>query len=117
MGLAIGIGFYLDALLTCILTLLVLKTLRIVDKKQRERINFVDVYLELTKTSEIQNLMAFFKTNNIIIDSLTSEKPKLEQNAIGMHIVLKVTKQMTSRQLIERLSNLAYIDFAHKEYM
>lgn len=117
IGLAIGIGFYSGAFVACFLTLILLRTLRVVDKRYREKAHFVDLYIELYKSSDINKLVEFFTSNQIEIATLDSVNPKVPTSEIGVQIVLKVVKEQYSDLIIQTLTEYDFVNFAHKVYI
>ena len=117
IGLAIGIGFYIGAFATCVLSILLLKVLRIVDQKFREREHFFDLYVEIYKSEQIANLINFFNQNGIQIVSLDSVHPKVATSEIGIQATVKISRHQKSDFIINELLSSDFITFAHKVYI
>lgn len=117
IGLSIGIGFYLGGLLSAFLSLLVLKFLKFVDIKHREREHFVDFYIELHQSKSIYKIIDFLKESDASIISFDSSKAKVYENEIGIKCVVKVGRDIDSDELIKSLAQLDYVHLAHKVYV
>lgn len=117
IGLAIGVGFYAGAFITCFITLLLLRILRIVDNSYRKRMHYVDLYAELISSQHINHIMDDIINMNIQIINFESTTPKVSTNEIGIKLTLKIGKNHSSLKLLETLEKNDYVSFVHKVYI
>lgn len=117
IGLAVGIGFYEGGLIACGFSLVVLKVLKFVDRKHREKINFLDLYLELYNSKEVVQIIDFFDRNAIYIISLDSYPAKVSCSEIGIKVVVKLHRPQHCSAIIRELSNLDSVSLVHKVYV
>lgn len=117
IGIAIGIGFYIGALITGLFTLILLKVLKVVDKRYREKFNFVDIYLELHNPKDITNIINFLGSIGVRVVSLNSTKAKAISSEIGLDITIKIDKHKSSDNIIYDLSKIENVNLVHKVYI
>ena len=117
IGLAIGIGFYSGAIISCIFTYLVLKVLRIVDKRYRRNYHFVDIYVEIKNASDITDFITKLNQDKIKIIALESVSPKINTSELGIKLIVQIGRDISSDGLVKSLSDIEYINFVHKVYI
>ncbi len=117
IGLAIGIGFYSGALISCAITLLLLRTLRIVDRIYRRNNHFLDLYFEGKSSDVISQIIEKMKEHQIEILRLESTPAKIQSNKLGGILTVKLKKIQTSEELIEEIMSIKKVDFVHKVYV
>ncbi len=117
VGLAIGIGFYFGAIITCAITLLFLRTLRFVDRIYRKNNHFVDLYFEGTSSELILQVTEKMRENNIEIIRLESTQAKVTTNVLGGIMTVKLNKIQDSDTLVKELMSVKHMDFVHKVYV
>ena len=117
IGLAIGIGFYSGAIISCIFTYLVLKVLRIVDKRYRRNYHFVDIYVEIKNASDITDFITTLNQDKIKIIALESVSPKINTSELGIKLIVQIGRDISSDGLVKSLSDIEYINFVHKVYI
>lgn len=117
IGLAIGIGYILGGVIVGIVVLILLRLLKFVDRVVRRNVHFADVYLEIhdAKTvSIVTTTINDFKGVDIIF--LESVNPKVGNYQIGINIILKLNKGLTSSIILERINAMKEVGFAHTIY-
>lgn len=117
IGLAVGVGFYLGAIIVCFFTLFVLRVMKIVDRKTRSKEHFVDLYIELHDAKMINNLSHYFRDNTLKVVSLKSTKPKIRNSEIGVEVTILVNDTQNSWDIVDEISSLNIVSFIHKEYV
>ena len=75
MGLAIGIGFYKAAVVTCILIWFVTVALHKFDNYMLSKSKFMDMYIEFDGTSSVNTVLESIKSNMITIEGIEILKP------------------------------------------
>lgn len=75
MGLAIGIGFYKAAIVTCILIWFVTVALHKFDNYMLSKSKFMDMYIEFDGTSSVNTVLESIKSNMITIEGIEILKP------------------------------------------
>lgn len=75
MGLAIGIGFYKAAVVTCILIWFVTVALHKFDNYMLAKSKFMDMYIEFDGTSSVNTVLESIKSNMITIEGIEILKP------------------------------------------
>ncbi len=117
IGLAVGIGFYSGALISCVITLLLLRTLRIVDRIYRKNNHFLDLYFEGKSSDVIDQIIEKMKEHKIEILRLESTPAKIHTNKLGGILTVKLKKVQTSEELIREIMSIKKVDFVHKVYV
>ncbi|MFI3236552.1 MAG: MgtC/SapB family protein [Lachnospiraceae bacterium] len=117
MGLAVGCGFYSGAIGTCFLTLVLLRVMKFVDRRAREKKHFVDIYIELADASFVNEVLYYLEMKEIKIVSSKTTPPKVRENQIGLDVTILVKNNQNSWDIMKALTKLETVKFAHKEYL
>lgn len=105
IGLAIGIGFYSGAVITGLLVFLSLGILSKVERYFYNLSRVMDLYVELESLSKLKEFHSFIKSTGItILETYLGKSDKVTTGAIGLHISVKIPKDMNYNQVIELLN-------------
>jgi putative Mg2+ transporter-C (MgtC) family protein len=107
MGLAIGIGFYSAAILSCLLIFSTITVLNNVERKIIFHSHMMEVYVEFKNYREINDFIGYLSDNGIDVASVKivpsdNEKRGKHPNAAAI-IILKLHKKQYSKQILEFL--------------
>lgn len=107
MGLAIGIGFYEGAIITCIYLLAVVTFLHKLDLYSRTHSRVIEVYVELNDIFGITNFMNMVKSDGTKISNIEVKKNNtLERNMIGLTMTLTLAKNCDHEDYLLQLNNI-----------
>jgi len=105
IGLALGIGFYSGAVITGFLVFISLAYLSKFEKYFYNRSRIMDLYVELESLSMLKEFHNIIASQNISIEeTFLSKSDQLINCGIGLHISVKIPKDMERHQAIERLN-------------
>ncbi len=85
MGIAIGIGFYSAAIISCILIFILLSVFRVVETKMGQKSKQMNVYLELSNVNCLGDILREIKANNSKVLNIEITR---EAEEIGKVIIL-----------------------------
>ena len=105
IGLALGIGFYSGAAVAGLLVFISLSFLAKFERYFYNRSRVMDLYVELESLSKLKEFHRFIKSQGITIqETYLSKSNKITSGSIGLHISVKIPKDMSYNQVIERLN-------------
>lgn len=100
MGLAIGIGFYSGAIISCILLFLVLGTLPSLEMYFYTKSRIRDYYLELDTVPHFKEIIDRLKSADIhIMNTHVSRNKPVTCDGIGVYFSMKIPKGMADDKL------------------
>ena len=107
MGLAIGIGFYEGAIITCAFIFGVLTLLHKMDIHSRTHSRILDVYVELQDISGVTNFLNMVKSDGTKISNMEVKKSKhLDEHTIGLLMTLTLATKWDHGEYLLQLHNL-----------
>ncbi|MDF2541029.1 MAG: MgtC/SapB transporter [Herbinix sp.] len=115
MGLAIGIGFYSAAIMTCFLITFVTVGLHKLDNVLLHKSKVMDIYIEFNNASRITTVLEKIRSYQIHIDSIEIVKPNYGNNAEVAAIITLRFKQKKSRyDVIAKICEMNEVSFAEE---
>ena len=107
MGLAIGIGFYEGAILTCIYIMAVVTFLHKLDLYSRTHSRVIDVYVELQDIVGITNFINMVKADGTKISNIEVKKDNtIEKGMVGLTMTLCLCKKCDHTEYLLQLNNI-----------
>lgn len=107
MGLAIGIGFYEGAIISCIFLLGVLTILHNADLYYRFHSNELEVYVELKHISGVTNFLDTIKSDGTKVSNIEIKKSKeLDNHVIGLKMTLALAEKIDHSEYILKLHSI-----------
>ena len=107
MGLAIGIGFYEGAIISCVFLIGVLTLLHKLDLYSRTHSKVLDVYAELKDIAGVTNFMNTVKSDGTKISNIEVKKSKdLGEHTIGLMMTLTLAAKWDHGEYLLQLHNL-----------
>lgn len=107
MGLAIGIGFYEGAIISCIFLIGVVTLLHKLDLYSRTHSKILDVHAELKDISGVTNFMNCIKSDGTKISNLEIKKSKeFDKHVIGLTMTLTLAKKIDHSEYILKLHTI-----------
>ncbi len=107
MGLAIGIGFYEGAILSCIFLYAVVTVLHRWDVHSRMHTRILDIYVELEEVVGIANFMKVVKADGTKITNVEVRKSdKLDSHTIGFSMTLTLAEKRDHNEYMMQLNNI-----------
>ena len=114
MGLAIGIGFYKGALVSCFFIFLVMTIFHRLDDWFSRHSHICDLYIELENLMVLRKLFGYLKSNECKIYSYEMTKNRsLDNGAIGIVLSIKIPPKVDQPALYEAISlvdGVSYVD-------
>jgi putative Mg2+ transporter-C (MgtC) family protein len=114
MGLAIGIGFYEGAIISCTFLYAVVTVLHRWDMYSRTHTRILDIYVELEKMVGITNFMKVVKSDGTKITNIEVKKSE-EMNIIGFTMTLILAKKVDHSEYMIQLNNIEGICYVQEE--
>lgn len=107
MGLAIGIGFYEGAIISCIFLLGVLTILHNADLYYRSHSKELEIYAELKHISGVTNFLDKIKSDGTKISNIEINKSKeLDNHIIGLKMTLTLAEKIDHSEYILKLHSI-----------
>lgn len=78
MGLAVGIGFYEGAVITCLLVMGVMSGLQSLDSYVQGHSKVINIYAELADMTALTNLLKYLKGRDIVVSDLEIKRVEIE---------------------------------------
>lgn len=104
-GLAIGIGFYSGAIIAGILIFIVLALLPNIELYFYNRSRIIDLYVEMNSINRVAPLLKFIRTLDVfILETHVSRSEPIALSGIGVHLSIKVSKNLSHEDLLEKIS-------------
>ena len=104
MGLAIGIGFYEGAIISCVFLIGVLTLLHKLDLHSRTHSKVLDVYAELKDISGVTNFMNSVKSDGTKISNIEVRKStEMDRHIIGLTMTLTLSGKIDHSEYILKL--------------
>ena len=107
MGLAIGIGFYEGAIISCIFLIGVLTILHKLDLHSRTHSKILDVYAELKDIAGVTNFMNSVKSDGTKISNIEVKKSnENDRHIIGLTMTLTLAVKIDHSEYILKLHGI-----------
>ena len=107
MGLAIGIGFYEGAIISCIFLIGVVTILHKLDLYSRTHSKILDVYAELKDITGVTNFMNSVKSDGTKISNIEVKKSnEIDRHIIGLTMTLTLAKKIDHAEYILKLHTI-----------
>ena len=115
MGLAIGIGVYMAAIVVCLLIFFSTVVLHRLDNFMLSKSKVLDVYIEFGKAALITSVLDNLKQNDLKIDAIEMVKPSYGSEAYAAAIMtLRLRQKKLRIDVIARISQIEGIVFAEE---
>ena len=107
VGLALGVGFYEAALAAGLAVFSILTLLQKWDDKLHRNTKIIELYIEISESYTVGNLIRDLRDLNLEVESLQMEQDVvLEDNARPLIATLKAKKRVDHNILIEKIKQL-----------
>lgn len=115
MGLAIGIGFYKGAIVSCILISFVTVVLHRLDNYMLSRSKVMDIYVEINKKVTVNKIIESMKSQQIHIDAIEIIKPSYGNiSCIAAIMTLRLQQKRLRFDVISSICKLEGIDLVEE---
>ena len=115
MGLAIGIGFYKAAIITCILIVFTTVVLHRLDNYMLSKSKVLDIYVEFNASASITAVLEALKALMVHIDSIEMVKPSYGANAnIAAIMTLRLKEKRVRMEIVAKVCALEGVEFAEE---
>lgn len=112
MGLAIGIGFYKAAIVTCLLIVFATIVLHRLDNSMLSKSKIMDIYIEFSKTASLTTIIDGMKQINVTMDSIEMVKPTLDNNSTAAAIMtIRLKKRCLKIDVINKINAIDGVEF------
>ncbi len=107
MGLAIGIGFYEGAIISCIFLYAVVTVLHRLDVYSRTHTKILEIYVELEEIAGVNNFMNVVKSDGTKISNVeVSKKDDSNNSRIALTMTLTLKEKREHEEYMMQLSNI-----------
>lgn len=107
MGLAIGIGFYEGAIISCIFLLGVVTVLHKLDIYSRTHSKILDVYVEIKHITGVTNFLNVVKSDGTKISNMEIKKSnEMDRYTIGLTMTLTLADKIEHSEYILKLHTI-----------
>jgi putative Mg2+ transporter-C (MgtC) family protein len=107
MGLAIGIGFYEGAIISCIFLFGVVTGLHSLDVYTRTHSKIFDIHVELKDISGVTNFMDAVKSDGTKISNIEVKKlNEIDRHIIGLTMTLTLARKIDHAEYILKLHTI-----------
>ena len=115
MGLAIGTGFYLAAIVSCILIAFVIEILHKFDNMLLSKSRVLDLYIEFSNEVPFPSILEALKNLQVEIYNIDIVKPNYGTSAqLAAVMALKLKKRKDRGDIIAKICNLEGVIFAEE---
>ncbi|MEX0057342.1 MgtC/SapB family protein [Clostridium butyricum] len=115
MGLAIGIGFYEGAIITCIYLLAVATFLHRLDLYSRTHSKVLEVYVELQDICGVTNFINMVKSDGTKISNIEVKKnDTMERGMVGLTMTLTLARKCDHGEYLLQLNNIEGVYIAEE---
>ena len=112
MGLAIGIGFYKAAIVTCLLIVFATIVLHRLDNSMLSKSKVMDIYIEFSKTASLTSILDGMKQINVTMDSIEMIKPTIDNNSTAAAIMtIRLKKRCLKIDVINKINAIDGVEF------
>jgi putative Mg2+ transporter-C (MgtC) family protein len=115
MGIAIGIGFYKAAIITCLLIGFVTVVLHRLDNRMLTTVNVFDIYIEFGKKASITSIIDTMKQYDIKIDAMELVKPNYTSDALAAAIMtIRLKHKKVRIDVISQINGIDGVEFVEE---
>jgi len=115
MGLAIGIGFYKAAIVSCVFIAFATVVLHRLDNIMLSKSKILDIYIEINKTASITLVLDTIKSYMVQIDSIEMVKPTYDSTAaIAAIMTLRMKQKRVRLDVLAKICAIEGVSFAEE---
>ncbi len=115
MGLAIGIGFYKAAIISCVLIAFATIALHRFDNYMLSKARNMDIYIEYSKDASVNTIIEIIKSNAIQIEGVEIIKPSHHNSSsIAAIMTLRLHKKLVRLDVVANISRIEGIEFVEE---
>ncbi|MBP1755647.1 MAG: MgtC/SapB transporter [Firmicutes bacterium] len=114
MGLAIGIGFYKAAIVSCLLITFATVVLHRLDNNMLVKANVLDIYLEFSKGASITNVLDRIKQLGIKVDYIEIVRPSYDSTASAAIMTLRLKSKKVRIDILSQISLIDGVEFVEE---
>ena len=115
MGLAIGIGFYKAAIVSCVFIAFATVVLHRLDNIMLSKSKVLDIYIEINKTASITSVLDTVKSYMVHIESIEMVKPTYDSNAaIAAIMTLRLKQKRVRLDVLAKICAIEGVSFAEE---
>ncbi len=106
IGLAIGIGFYMGAIIASLLVYISLALLPKLEHRVYQQSRAMDIYLEINDIYHLKNLVYQIRSQDIIVHETNISRSEIgPEGFIGLHLCLRLPKGKNRYEILEELES------------
>ena len=115
MGIAIGIGFYKAAVLSCFLITFTTVVLHRLDNLVLSKSKVLDLYIEFNNSASITSVLETMKTLMVHIDSIEMVKPNYGANSsVAAIMTLRLKQKRVRLEMVAKISAIEGVELAEE---
>ncbi|MCL2588585.1 MAG: MgtC/SapB family protein [Oscillospiraceae bacterium] len=115
MGLAIGVGFYVGALIGMLFILFITMGMHRIDTTLLSKSRTVDLYLELDESGNVYALLEHIRAMDIRVTYVEVTRPKYDEHSrTALLLALYLPKRRIHYELLAEFNDIPYVRFAEE---
>ena len=112
IGLAVGIGFYVGAFMTVIAVMLTFTLITSLERFLNRKRRRMAVYLELDSVDAVRPTLEMLRTEYGLLEAQVTPSRSGIQPHVGMEILVSVPQKLSTREYLNRFSDIPRVVFA-----
>ena len=115
IGLAIGSGYYVGAIMGTIMIFVIMVVLHTFDRRLLSSTKVVVVYIEMKKMSALRRVIAFVKERDIVVDDVEMETPDpTRAGKVAALVSLRLPKKTAHAELLDQVNAIDGIHYVEE---
>lgn len=115
IGLAIGIGFYAGAIIGTVMIFIAIAVLHNVEERVMSSTRVINLYIELSKATDISNMMEYVKENNMKVTDLELDRSNTaDDERTAVLVTLRLSKNQPHEDIVNRLCLLEGVKYVEE---
>ncbi len=112
IGLAIGIGFYVGAIMGCVMIFVAMAALHNVDERVMSDTKVMNLYIEFKRLSHIGQFLEYVKDQDIKISDIEIFRSNtVEETGIAALLTIKLPKKQSHTSIVSLLSSAEGVNY------
>lgn len=115
VGLAIGVGFYIAAVIGALMVFLAMVIMHGMERRITTPARLSLIYVELNKLSVLKSLLAYIRDNDMeLIDMEMDKATSACESGVAVILSIKLPSKDMHQEIVSRLNSVDGVDFAEE---